>query len=95
MDKGNEPIHQFGDVPKVGRNMVTDVYWLVSEPASKLRDVCNGGVIQCPKHVFVKRRGPLLQSNFDVIRQQVVLSDEVLLLNLRIKFRIIFLQNQH
>jgi hypothetical protein len=75
--------------------MVADVYWLVSESAPKLRDVCNGRVIQCPKHVFVEGRGPLLQSNFDVVRKQIVLSNEIFFLNLRVKFGVVFLQNQH
>lgn len=61
--------------------MISDVYRFFSKPAAKLRDVCNGRVIERPKYVLVEGGMALPKSDLDAVCQQIVLTDQIFFLN--------------
>jgi hypothetical protein len=71
--------------------MAADVDGFLSKPPTELRDIRHGNVVQCPEHVFVKRRGPFFEADLDAIGQKLVLPVQVLLLNPVVKFMILLL----
>src|ERR1017187_10004749 len=95
MDYRKESIHLIGDILEVGREVVPHVDWLLAVTSSKLRNISDGRVIQSPKCVFVEKLNSLRQTNVDAIRQQVILSQEVLLLNSRVKLGVVFFPDGH
>ncbi len=78
---GKKPIHVIWHIFKVGWAMITDVDRFFTVSAPELGDVCNSNVIQRPQRVLIERFDALLQANLNAVRQQVVLSEEILLLN--------------
>jgi hypothetical protein len=75
--------------------VVSNINWFFPEPAAKLRDRCNGDMIQRPQGVFVESLGTLCQPNLDECRQKIILAGEIFLLEPRIKFFVLFFQNEH
>ena len=61
--------------------MISNVDGTFSIPAAKLRDVRDGSGIQTPQRVFIEGLDALLQSDLDAVQQQIVLSQQILLLH--------------
>jgi hypothetical protein len=55
------------------RYVIPNVYWLLSEPAAKLRNICYRYVIECPKCVFVDCSWTLLEPNLYAVGKEIVL----------------------
>lgn len=62
-------------------DVIAYIYWLFPKPAAKLRNIGHGSVIKLPKRILIERLNAFLQSNFNAIRQQVVLPQQILLLD--------------
>ena len=95
MDRGYEAIHEFRDFTKMGRYVIANIDWLLSKSPPELRDIRHRDVIKRPKNILIKRRVPLLDSNFNTIDQKVVLSYKISLLELCVKDRILFFEYDH
>lgn len=80
---------------KVRGDVLPDVDRLLSESTAELCDIRDGGMIKGPKRVFVERFNPFSQANFYAIRQQVILTEQILLLNPSKKFRVIGFPDGH
>ncbi len=59
---------------EVWRNMISNVDWLLAEPASELSNICDCQSIQRPKRIFVKRFNALGETDLNTVGQKVVLS---------------------
>src|SRR5689334_6481270 len=77
------------------RYVPADVNRLFAESPAKLGDVCNGNMVQSPERILVEGPGPLFQSDFNAVSKQVILSKQILLLDLIIQYFVFALQNQH
>lgn len=53
--------------------MISDVYWFLSKPTAKLRNICNRDVIKCPQGIFIDRSGALLKSDLYAVCKEIVL----------------------
>ena len=70
--------------------MIAHSYRALPAATAELADIRNRRVIQRPERVFVKGLDALFQANFDAIRQQVVLAEQILFLDFRVKGRVVF-----
>jgi hypothetical protein len=75
--------------------MVADIDRLVPETATELSDVRYGRRIQRPERVFVECFNAFRQRDFDAIRQQVVLTQQILLLDSSKKNGIVRFPDRH
>ncbi len=75
--------------------MVSNVDWLLPETAPKLGNIRDGRSIQRPKCVFVESVYPLLHSDLNAVCKKIVLTKKIMLLNSRIKCRVIRFSNRH
>lgn len=80
---------------EVRRPVISDIDRFFAISASKLGNVRNRNIVQCPKRVFIERFDAFLEANFNTVGQQVVLPQEVLLLNLRVERGIVFFSDGH
>ena len=53
--------------PEMRRDVIAHVNRLFPKAATKLRDVSDGNVIQCPQSVFIESLGSLLDSDLDAV----------------------------
>jgi len=95
VDYRKESIHLIGDFLEVWREVIPHIDRLLAVTSPKLRNISDGRVIQSPKCVFVEKLDALRQANLDAIRQQVILPQEVLLLDFRVKSGIVFFSDGH
>ena len=75
--------------------MISDVDGFASKSTAELRDIRNSNVVEGPQHVLVESNWSLRQSNFDIVREQVVLAYEVLFLNSRVELGVVLFEHQH
>jgi hypothetical protein len=68
---------------------------MLAKSSAELRDVRHGRGIQEPQHVLVERLDAFAQADLNAIGQQVVLTQQVLPLNVREQFRIVSFANGH
>ena len=90
-----EPVHLIGNIFEVRRKVVPHVYRLFAVTTSKLGNVRDCRVIQGPERVLIERLDTFLKTDFNTIRQQIILSQEVLLLDCCKKRGIVFFSNRH
>ena len=90
VDYRKESIHLIGDFLEVGRAVIPHIDRLLAVTSPKLRNISDSRVVQGPKCVLVEKLDALQQANLDAIREQVILSQKVLLLNFRVKSGIVF-----
>jgi hypothetical protein len=75
--------------------MIANIDRLLAESATKLRYVRDRHVIKRPEGVFVERGVALRQSNFDAVRQQIVLSEKVSFLDKIKECGVVTFRNNH
>lgn len=90
-----EPVHFVGNLFEVRWQVIPNVYRLFAVTASKLRNVCDRSIVQRLQSVFIERFDTLLKTNFNTVRQQIVLPQEVLLLDFCKKRGIVFFSDRH
>src|ERR1035441_9513193 len=95
VDYRKESIHLIGDFLEVGRAVIPHIDRLLAVTSPKLRNISDSRVVQGPKCVLVEKLDALQQANLDAIREQVILSQKVLLLNFRVKSGIVFFSDGH
>lgn len=61
--------------------MAADINWLFAKTSPELRDVGDRNVVQRPQSVFIEGSVTLSQTDFDTIRQQIVLPNKISFLN--------------
>ena len=69
MNEREELIHQFRNFPVMRRDVISYENRLFAEPATLLRDVCHGHVVEFPKHVLVEGFDALFQPDLDAIHR--------------------------
>jgi|GEM_PF-1905421 len=75
--------------------MVANIDRFLAESATKLRYVGDCHVVKRPEGVFVERGVALRQSDFDAVRQQIVLSEKVSFLDKIKECGIVTFRNNH
>jgi hypothetical protein len=55
------------------RYVISDVYWFLSKPTAKLRDIRNRYVIKGPQGIFIDCSGALLKSDLYAVCKEIVL----------------------
>ena len=95
LDGSNEAIHPIIYFPEMGRLVITDRDRLLTKPAAQLTEICYRHMIERPKQVFIKRRWPFVNTNFDAVQKKPILTIQVLLLNTMKQGWIILFKNKH
>ena len=57
---GDELIHPIGHLFKMRRLVDTDINGFLPKSTTKLRNICDGDVVQRPQHIFIKGRWSFL-----------------------------------
>ncbi len=68
MDKREEPIHLVRNILEVWRTMISDVNWLFTVTAAKLRNICHGRLIQSLERIFIERFDTFVEGDFNTVR---------------------------
>ena len=61
--------------------VVPDVYRFFAPASTKLRNIGDGRIIQSPQRIFVKRFDALFETNFNAVREEIILPQKILLLD--------------
>jgi hypothetical protein len=62
---------------------------------AELADIRHGGIVQGPPSVLIESLDSFHEPNFDTVRQKIILTEKVLLLNFCVQGRIVFFSNRH
>lgn len=81
VNDGNELVHEMANGIEMWRLVIADVDRLFAESAAKLCDIGYSCCIKRPKSILIKGFYALPRPNFDAVCQQVILTQEVLLLH--------------
>ncbi len=77
------------------RGVVADGNRVFAVAATELGYAGHCHIVQTPERVFVKRLDAFCQAYFNAVGQQVILPQEILFLDSRIKHRVIFFADGH
>jgi hypothetical protein len=75
--------------------MVSDVYWFISESATKLRNVSYNYCIKAPQKILIKRYRSFLDTYLYAICEKIILPYEIFFLNRLVESRVRIFVNQH
>jgi hypothetical protein len=77
------------------RNVSANIDGLLPKPPAKLGDVGHCRVIELPQSIFVEGLDALAKPDFDAVRQKIILTQQVLLLNASKQLRVVTFPHRH
>lgn len=67
------------------RDVAANIYRSLAVTTSQLANICNGNIVQRPETIFIERIDAFLDADLYAVRQQIILSEQVLFLHAFIK----------